>query len=752
MIANQQPNVGAARQSSALTAASDWERRLDSLNEKYVSLKNKTIELINSTVDKKKYDSLEKDYNDLKIQYAELNNKLVKLNSQLPQLLEKTGKLQSLNSELKTKFENLLEANKQLTARLEDYEKLKSEKLTIAAQYDELQHKFANLFANSKKMLTENIELKKSIENLLRKSGIDTSKLAEFEKLSVEKEKLIADIAAKEKDIQSLIEKNSQLTATLDGLKKQVVESRYSELKKTDAIEKSAQMSARETAGAAVSADTQTADKNKSLSERLAKLYASYNELKNENERIKSRNSGLLKAVESSLKKYAISINEIDELKRQVETNAAANMELSRKIKDLDAAQKSGDDASKEIVIEKLKNELNISSAKIDELTQKAGGAADKTQLDILRKQKVKLLEAIIKLESDNKLRSRSFNEKLELLAQQFNNIAEHNNALAQINKRLGEQNENLKNNLTTLAKNLDAALISDGQNDKLAAGLNAEVDRLKNIAELNEKKIKELTDKNLLLETENDAVGRKISVYNKMITELSARLKSEHGEKLALKSQVDELTAKLSDSAKGRNTAGKIADIDQNIEFVNRQLTSELEKLIYENSELKTTIKSLNERIERLTAAKPFAEQGLSVDSRQPRGSDETEILKKINIELKKENSDLRKAVDTLTVKLSEIGDGASNKELEELRIEIEKYKILVKGLVADNQAVRERGRLLEADISIISGELKKARVEYENLKVEHSALKDMLENFELAAHGQSSVAADNFKMELQK
>ncbi|HPG29531.1 MAG TPA: hypothetical protein PKY81_11605 [bacterium] len=924
------------------STAAEWEKKLNILSEQYNTLQQKTIALLNSTVDKKKYEELENEYDDLRIKYAELNDRLIKLTEQISVLLDGTSKIRLVNSTLKDKIESLVKENKSLTANVEELEKIKIEKIELVKKYEDLQTKFSALMTNSRKLVSENLNLKNSIEEKLALAGINRKELAKIEELNSEKEKLLDSIEEKEKKIDALTFLNKKLATEIETVKKTkniAEEKAAGSDKKTAEIEninKNLELS--------LAASNRTADEKTSiLKNEISKIYLLYKELQAENKRLKIKNEELVASAENSLKKNSLTESQIAELSLKLGSANKLNSELNSKIKELETKYSSVSGITTN-EIKKLKAELDEAEGRLLNAEIESGDkkSASKEKISVLKEQKEKLLALILNYEKEIKNNEKRALEKFDMISKQCDALKEKNETILQANKKIAEQNLLLKQSLSALSlsakdnnekirvsaesgafnenmtnteasasnkaaaseaktSNVEAvsAQVSEFQNQ--IALLQEENKKLNGIKNILDNKIKEMANKNGVLDIEKNALIKKIEIYERMTSELAAKLQTSSKENDELNKQIIELNLKsnnfditarskkqielyekkikeldsklndetaknftlnerlkdnLSETGKlkekenllilkikdfanlskeadflksenvrltglyktalnesGRTTTDynqvvdrineleskfiemvknirkdtdaqtyaselmkikedykiykeklveqnlallkKLGDLQEkynslsgeyakisadsknkieNIERISEKLkTEEIEKLINENSELKNNIKQLSDKV-------------LALDSGFKNKEAEYDKIKQLNLTLAKENAELKSTVEKVAIKLIEtdkLAKAAGGQPFIELKREIEKYKILVKGIMSDNKSVREKNVFLEKEFEKLSGELNEAKSIYAKLKTEFDALNEALDNGKFAGSLVNSYSA---------
>jgi len=770
-----------------------WQTQIQRLNDDYQSLKNKTIELLkNSAEEKRKFLALENEYNEFKEKYGQLNDRIQKLTGQFNELLKVQALKTQQNTELQQKLDKAIQENLLLTAKLEDYDKLKNTNLELTREKNELQNKYQTMFASTQKLINDYAQLKNQYYAILQK--LENTQQLQVEKLdSAEKQKLLDNIEALKKERETLVAKISETEKNNIQLVN----------KHNEALNKIAALINENKTLLANNQELTTALNNfknqkpqtleiPNVNEIVQKkIDETYNTLKVENSQLKTINHQLTQKLADLQKQNIDYSQQILTLKNDLEKIQTNNIELTKKITEADRNYLRRI-ADYELALKNLELKLQSESGKLTaneqqskQLIEKSKTETDRTEVELKNKQMTELLLKFAvekkQMEEAHNLRAESLTKKIEELANANKILEKTNQTLQSANAELTKQiNELTKTqqeltltiqtqNSTATKKNMQSEnqLLSDIY-QKLSTQL---IDLTKAHNLLAQKNI-ELERRNILIEVEYNNLTNKFGVYKNLLTTLNDRLKNSNDDNEKLKNQI----AALNDKIKQISIPQSInIELQESAKKIDR-LTNDLNEVLAKNKILNQTIEELNSQLKTMSD-KYSMQQQLLITQLKAKDEEYSTLKKKYDemskekltiadnfkkeeaAQLSKENDELKNRIKILTDKLAQAYKEYSqkNESFKELNLLIEKLatenfnlkntianlnnqltelnqkNAVVDKITNDYNKLKSDYDKLKTDYVTLEKELIKAKSEFENLKMENVKLSETLDNIQL-------------------
>uniref|UniRef100_H2YS31 CAP-Gly domain-containing protein n=1 Tax=Ciona savignyi TaxID=51511 RepID=H2YS31_CIOSA len=371
--------------------------------------------------------------------------------------------------------------------------------------------------------------------------------------------------------------------------------------------------------------------------------------------------------------------------------------------------------------VEKLRINLEDGKRSIEEkdevckkLSQELETAVDRQQ-QVFETLQTEMAEVVLKFENEvSKVRQ----EKCEL----EKSADDLNERLEKINSKLCESNSKLQ----------EASLKFETEKSQLEKSVETLTESLKKVnSEFAESKSR-LEDENKNLEAKNiklakslDDSKQKSDAVSTELLELKTKQKCNHLRETIIKAEKEKDELKISVKSLKENLEKINADVTE-LRSVNSKLEHEISKLNSEKSEIEKSVETLTERLEKLNSEL----------------SESNSKLQESNLKFETEKSELEKSVETLTESLEKVSSEFSEsksknielaKSLDDLRetsdavstefLELKsKHEVFVENYLQmekSKEAVVENLNEIKQSHQLISGELEKLKCEKQILEV---------------------------------
>ena len=532
-----------------------------------INLKNTQIKNLQNKLDSQ--DLLIKDYYSLKNKLSEANLEI----TNLKKILEKyNSQLPSLQVELTTK--------------LKENEKLKTDNNKLSHDFEELKIKSDFIMAYQSKKDSEIKEYKKHeslLKNLQDENEILNKKISTLNDIEEKSEQVIYDLKNK---INKL---NLEKQNLLEQLK-------LKDEKVTLEAEKNKEL---------LEANKVLVEDKKKLNDQNANLISELNETKNNMNILNKQNMD--KSEELNKKSYNLSEvkirndeleKEINQYKEKIKNVNIINQNENEKNKNL---EKSLDEMKNQMLSYKeknieLKNSILTTAHNTIDVNKNKNNNKDvismyENEIKQLMEKNTKLLKKNEKYKANINLflqENKAANQHIQIITKEINDIKNKNISLERIklelekkNRNITEENEALKfqNVNESVSKN-----IFDSINEKYKLGMK----ETKKVIEINKNKEKYIKDmKNIIYEYENE-----IEKYKAQITKLNVKIQMINEKNMKLNEKLSDYQKMMeSEKNKFKNSESTIMRLRAELDYVN-------DKNLNENKTLKTEIINLNKKL----------------------------------------------------------------------------------------------------------------------------------------------------------